>query len=80
MAIYAYLRISKDSSDLENQRTDILNSKLLTDSEKSQIIWTEEIISGRVNAEDRELGEILKRIKSGDTLICADVSRLGRNT
>lgn len=80
MSIYAYLRISKDSSDLENQRADILNSKLLTDTEKPQIQWTEEIVSGTVSSENRLLGSIIQNLKKGDTLIVADVSRLGRNT
>jgi putative DNA-invertase from lambdoid prophage Rac len=77
--LYAYLRVSKDTSDVENQRADILNTLLLSDSEKAQIEWIEETVSGRVLAEDRKLGDIIEALSAKDVLVVSDVSRLGRD-
>jgi DNA invertase Pin-like site-specific DNA recombinase len=74
--IYAYIRISKDSSDAENQRHEILshyNNMVSPD-------WVEELVTGNSNADDRKLGELIERLQMGDTLIVADVSRLGRRS
>jgi DNA invertase Pin-like site-specific DNA recombinase len=74
--IYAYIRISKDTSDAENQRHEILsyyNNKVSPD-------WVEELVTGNSNADDRKLGELIERLQAGDTLVVADVSRLGRRS
>ena len=70
--IYAYIRISKDTSDAENQRHEILsyhNNKVSPD-------WVEELVTGNSNADDRKLGELIERLQAGDTLVVADVRRL----
>ena len=41
--------------------------------------WIEETISGTKNYDKRELGKLLKRVKKDDLIICAELSRLGRN-
>ena len=41
--------------------------------------WIEETISGTRNYDKRKLGELLKIIKKDDLIICAELSRLGRN-
>ncbi len=74
--IYAYIRISKDTSDAENQRHEILtfyNNKVSPE-------WVEELVTGNSNADDRKLGELIERLQAGDTLVVADVSRLGRRS
>ncbi len=74
--IYAYIRISKDTSDAENQRHEILtyyNNKVSPE-------WVEEVVTGNSNADDRKLGELIERLQAGDTLVVADVSRLGRRS
>jgi DNA invertase Pin-like site-specific DNA recombinase len=40
--------------------------------------YIEETISGTKAIEKRLLGNLLKRMKSGDTIICSELSRLGR--
>lgn len=76
--IYGYIRISKDSSNVENQRHQILQyckSVLNTDS----VEWFEDIISGQAKANERELGKLISKMKRGDMLIIASTSRFGRN-
>ncbi len=72
--IYAYIRISKDTSDAENQRHEIAG-KFPDVAE-----WIEETVSGNTDASARKLGELIDRLQPGDTLAVADVSRLGRRS
>lgn len=75
--IYGYIRVSSDKQTVENQRFEINNfceyHHLLIDD------WIEETISGTKNYSKRQLGLLLKRIGKGDTIICSELSRLGRN-
>lgn len=41
--------------------------------------WIEETISGNKDVEKRKLGAILSTMQKDDILICAELSRLGRN-
>lgn len=41
--------------------------------------WIEETISGTKSYNKRELGKLLKRVEREDLIICAELSRLGRN-
>lgn len=74
---YGYIRVSSDKQTVENQRFEIENFC------KNQNIaidgWIEETISGTQNYTKRELGELLKKVKKDDLIICAELSRLGRN-
>lgn len=75
--IYGYVRVSTDKQTLENQEFEINNF-----CEKEQIKidkWITETISGTKDFEKRKLGRVLKKLKSGDILICSEISRLGRN-
>lgn len=76
--IYAYIRVSTQRQELENQRYGI---KTYSKTHSFKVdIWYEEKVSGTKKAENRELGELLKIIKSGDTIIITEFSRLGRST
>lgn len=74
---YGYIRVSSDKQTVENQRFEIQNfaraNNLTIDG------WIEETISGTKNYDKRELGKLLKKVKQGDLIICAELSRLGRN-
>lgn len=74
---YGYIRVSSDKQTVENQRFEIERfaeaSSLKIDG------WIEETISGTKNYDKRELGKILKKVQKGDLIICAELSRLGRN-
>lgn len=75
--VYGYIRVSSDKQTVENQRFEINNfcerEKLAIDG------WIEETISGTKSYNKRQLGALLKRIKKDDLIICAELSRLGRN-
>lgn len=75
--IYGYIRVSTDKQTVENQRFEILNfcerHEIHVDS------WIEETVSGTVDPKKRELGRLLSNVKSGDLIICSELSRLGRS-
>lgn len=75
--IYGYIRVSSDKQTVENQRFEIVNF-----CEKKEVAidgWIEETISGTKSYNKRALGRLLKRVKKDDLIICAEISRLGRN-
>lgn len=75
--VYGYIRVSSDRQTVENQRFEIRNfcrrEKLSIDG------WIEETISGTKSYSKRQLGVLLKRVQKDDLIICAELSRLGRN-
>lgn len=75
--IYGYIRVSTDKQALENQEFEINN--FCTGKNIRIDKWITEKISGTKDFEKRKLGKVLKRLKSGDILICSEISRLGRN-
>lgn len=75
--IYGYIRVSTDKQTVENQRYEI--NRFCASNETIINKWIEETISGNKNVEERKLGKLLKKMKKGDILICAELSRLGRN-
>lgn len=75
--IYGYIRVSSDKQTVENQRFEINN---FCKKEHLQIDgWIEETISGTKSYNKRQLGNLLKKIQKDDLIICAELSRLGRN-
>ena len=75
--VYGYIRVSSDKQTVENQRFEINNfckrNELAIDG------WIEETISGTKAYNKRQLGSLLKKVKKDDLIICAELSRLGRN-
>lgn len=75
--VYGYIRVSTDKQTVENQRFEINNF-----CEKNNLNvdkWIEETISGAKDFETRKLGVLLRSMNKKDILICAELSRLGRN-
>lgn len=74
---YGYIRVSSDKQTVENQRFEINNfckrENMAIDG------WIEETISGTKAYNKRALGKLLNKITKGDLIICAELSRLGRN-
>ncbi len=77
---YAYIRISKDSSDAANQRHEVFSYLANFTDKAGPDEWVEETVSGKTAADDRALGALIEKLQPGDTLAVADVSRLGRRT
>ncbi len=74
---YGYIRVSTDKQTVENQRFEInefcKRQNLIVDG------WIEETISGTKDYDKRKLGTLLKKVQKDDLIICAELSRLGRN-
>lgn len=75
--IYGYIRVSSDKQTVENQRFEI--NKFCEREHLSIDGWIEETISGTKAYNKRQLGILLKRVRKDDLIICAELSRLGRN-
>ena len=74
MAIYSYSRVSSDDQDATGQEIEILK---YCNREGIQIDeHVSESISSRKN--DREIFELIKKLISGDLVICTELSRLTR--
>ena len=74
---FGYIRVSTDKQTVENQRFEIenycKNNNLIINK------WIEETISGTKNFSKRALGSLLNEVQKDDLIICAELSRLGRN-
>ena len=75
--IYGYIRVSTDKQDCENQKLGIeakaralgiIIDKYVEDAG----------ISGIKSPNERARGGVLRKLKSGDIIICSEISRLGR--
>lgn len=77
--IYAYLRVSTDAQDVENQKHGILeyaNKRGL-----AGIQFVEDTVTGKKPWKERKIGELLtQKAKKGDVLIFAEISRMARST
>ena len=74
---YGYIRVSTEKQTVENQRFEINNFCKRQDIKIDG--WIEETISGTKAYNKRELGKLLKHVVKGDLIVCAELSRLGRN-
>lgn len=72
----AYLRVSTGKQTLANQQNEIekfsASKNIVVDK------WVTEIVSGKKRGNDRKLGNLVRRMKKGDTLIVTELSRLSR--
>lgn len=74
----AYVRVSTDGQDYQNQKYEILN---YCNQERWQVDkWLELEISSRRSSKDRRIDELISVLQAGDRLIVSELSRLGRST
>lgn len=76
MMIYGYIRVSTDKQDLANQKFEITNFAAANGFTIDG--WIDETISGAKDYKKRALFPLMKRLKPGDRIVCAELSRLGR--
>lgn len=76
--VYAYLRVSTDKQDGINQKLGVDALAIARGLTIDEYI-DDEGKSGTLEPEKRELGKLLKRLKSGDILLAGEISRLGRS-
>lgn len=77
MKTMAYMRVSGDRQDAENQRLEIL--KLANDLDLGRVDFVEEVVSGRRSWRERAISGIIGGMEKGDVLVVAELSRLGRS-
>lgn len=77
MKTYAYIRVSTPSQMIDSQEFEI--KEYCKRKEISVDVWVSEQISGTIAVKNRCLGKLIKRMESGDLLLCTEISRLGRN-
>ena len=74
--IVAYLRVSTSRQHIENQQEEIkryaLSQGVVIDR------WEKEVVSGKIDRDNRKLGRLIRRLKAGDMLIVTELSRLSR--
>jgi DNA invertase Pin-like site-specific DNA recombinase len=79
MAVYAYLRVSTDQQDVDNQRYGLLayaNTRGL-----GPLQFVEDTVSGRLAWRDRAVGHLLTAtVQAGDIVLFAEISRMARST
>ena len=75
--IIGYIRVSTEQQSMKNQK-----HKLLEYAQNNKIIIDEFIeleISSKKDQKERLLDKVFEKLKGGDTFICTELSRLGRN-
>ena len=78
MTVYAYLRVSTDEQDVENQKHGIL--EYANSHNLSGLKFIEDSASGKTNWKERKSGALmLKTMQKGDTILFAEVSRMARS-
>jgi DNA invertase Pin-like site-specific DNA recombinase len=78
MATLAYIRVSTDKQDLDNQRHGVIEYAKKHSLEP--LTFFEDTVSGKKNWRDRDLGKLIEQSNKGDVLLVADISRLARST
>jgi DNA invertase Pin-like site-specific DNA recombinase len=77
MKVIGYIRVSSDKQDLDKQR------HLLWEYAQAHQPLIQEFVRGEISAtkslRERRLDELLAMLTEGDTLLVAELSRLGRN-
>jgi DNA invertase Pin-like site-specific DNA recombinase len=77
MAISAYLRVSTDRQDLDNQRFAVGEYCTLNNLPLGEVVTDTK--SGKLSWRQRDLAILLKRLLPGDTLVTPELSRLSRS-
>jgi DNA invertase Pin-like site-specific DNA recombinase len=75
--ILGYIRVSTDTQDLEKQRHLLLEYAHKHKFTIDEMIEVE--VSSRKDTKTRKIDMLLEKLSSGDTLLVAELSRLGRN-
>ena len=77
MAVIGYIRVSSNKQTVQHQHFEI--QQFAEHNNINVDKWVEETISSRKALNKRKLGQLLDELQSGDILIAAEISRLGRS-
>ena len=75
--VIAYIRVSTELQTYDGQKYEI--EKWTRQRQWQVDHWVLEKVSGTRQLDKRTLGKLLRKMKSGDVLVCTELSRLGRN-
>ena len=75
--IYGNIRVSTDKQTCKNQKLAI--RAYCKAHRLHNIQWVAETISGTKKPDKGKLGKLLNVVQTGDTIICTELSRLGRS-
>ena len=79
MVIYAYLRVSTNQQDVDNQRYGIL--EYANQRNLGHLEFVADSVSGQKRWRERELGRLLtEKARTGDMVVFAEISRMARST
>jgi DNA invertase Pin-like site-specific DNA recombinase len=73
----AYLRVSTIDQNIDKNKSDILH--FANQQDLGKVSFIEEIASGRSSWRDRRIAAVLEELQEGDTIVVAELSRLGRS-
>jgi len=77
MKAIAYLQVSKDTQDVENQRLAILE---FAQKERIEVDrFMEFRVSSRKSTKERKIDQLLEPLRTGDLLLVSALSRMGRS-
>ena len=77
MTVIGYIRVSSDKQDLHKQEHLLLKYAQQHQIQINEFVQIE--ISSRRNTKERRIDELMERLSTGDMLLVAELSRLGRN-
>ena len=78
MTTLAYIRVSTDNQDLNNQRHGVIEYAKKNNLEP--LTFFEDTASGKKSWREREIGKMIDGAKKDDVLLVAEISRLARST
>lgn len=78
MNIFAYIRVSTDKQDLDNQKFGVI--EYAKKKKYTPIIFFEDQVSGKKSWKERGLKKLIDQTKKGDVLLVSEISRLARST
>ncbi|CAN5242036.1 hypothetical protein BH10PSE19_BH10PSE19_20060 [soil metagenome] len=78
MTHFASLRVSTDHQDAKNQKFGVLD--YCNSHDINPVKFIEDTASGKTAWRERAIGNILENATTGDVIVVAEVSRLGRST
>jgi DNA invertase Pin-like site-specific DNA recombinase len=78
MTNYAYLRVSTERQDADNQKLGIL--EYCNRRRIAPLTVVEDTVSGTLSWRARAIGQLLGKAQAGDVIVAAEVSRLARST
>jgi len=73
----AYIRVSTDRQDVDNQRLEV--HELVNGRGIGPVEFVDETVSGRQPWRERKLFGVIEGLSAGDNLVVAELSRLGRS-